>query len=146
MAEPTPSAICDDMVDTLKDAIPELLNRIVYGPPEKTPQALCVWLDYGPVEIEWGLMEVCNHTITATVAVNRKGDYPGEYRVVTDYAQAVKKAMYGNYVLADEAVIVGAAVNRATGSAYAGEPDALVAATVIFTVETKADYRAIAQE
>lgn len=146
MAEPLPSAICEDMVTTLKAALPELQNRIVYGPPENTPVSLCVWLDYGPVEIEWGLMEVCLHTITATVAVGRNGNYPGEYQTVTDYAQLVKKAMYGNYVLADEAIIVGVSVNRATGSAYAGQQDALVAATVIFTVETKADNRAIAQE
>lgn len=137
MTEPTVDALMADLVERLDEAMPELLGRITYGPPESTPMGLCIWCEYGPVVVEYGLMEVTMPAIRVIVSVNRQGDYPGEYRKVTEYAQKVHWALRPECILADEAVVTGLLINPAGGSSYAGQADALVTAVVDLMVETK---------
>ena len=137
MTEPTVEAMMTDLVDTLNDYMPELLGRVTWGPPESTPVSLCIWIEYGPVVVEYGLMEVATHGCRIVVAVGRQGDYPGEYRTVTAQAQKVHWALMPECILADEAVVTGLLVNPAGGSSYAGQQDALVTAVVDITIETK---------
>jgi len=135
MTQPTASAICDDIAARIRVGAPILGGNIVPAPPEGPPAGLTAWLDYGPVEMDWGLMEVSQPTITVTVATNRKGHYPGEYRTVTDAMQEVHWALRGSYVIATEAVIVDATISRAGGAQYAGIE--IVAATMTLTIEMK---------
>jgi hypothetical protein len=140
MAEPLVIDMMDDLTDRLKYALPELYDRITFGPPEGIPTPLCIWVEYGPKELDYGLMEVATHHCRIVVSVPRQGDYPGEYRTVTAYAQQVHWALRGDApeaILADEAVITGLLVNPAGGAGYAGQPDVLVTAVVDLTIETK---------
>jgi hypothetical protein len=137
MTEPTVDALMADLVERLDEAMPELLGRITYGPPESTPMGLCIWCEYGPVVIEYSVMEVTIPSIRVIVSVNRSGDYPGEYRTVTEYAQKVHWALRPECILADEAVVVGLYINPAGGSSYANQQDALVTCVIDVLVENK---------
>lgn len=132
-----PSAIADDLVDRLRTAFPDMGNRITYGPPESAPLALSIWVDYGPVEWDWGLMGVQSPQLAITVALPRKAQYPLEYRLVTDQTHQVVQALRGQLLLADEAPITGVSVGRAGGMNFAGVSDALMAAVVTLAIETK---------
>lgn len=138
MTQPTASAICDDIAARIRAGTPILNGNIVAAPPEGPPAGLMAWLDYGPVEMDWGLMEVSQPTIVVTVATNRKGHYPGEYRTVTDAIQQVHWALRGSYLVADDAVIVDVTINRAGGAQYAGTE--IVAATMTVLLEMKQQY------
>lgn len=143
MAEPVISDMLTSISDTIKAGLPDLLDRVTDAPPEGIPNALCVWLDYGPATVEMGLLDVVLHTVTVVTAVNRKGNYPGECLTVNDTAQRVRQALRagalsdGEAIFADEAVLVNIEVGKAAGSAYAGQQDALVAAPLVLTLETK---------
>ncbi len=137
MASPLPSVLMDDLVSVLKAGLPDLNDRIVYGPPEQMPSALSIWIEYGPVEFEWGLMAVSLPTVSVSVGIPRKGNYPGEYRVVTDTAYMVSQALKGDLLLASEATITSMTVGRASGALYAGTE--IVSCVITLGIETKQD-------
>lgn len=146
MSEPTVDAMMTDLVDTLKGQLPDLNDRILYGPPEQLPPALMIWTTYGPVDVEWGNLEVCDHAITIVCATPRKANYPKEYAAVTALAQRARWAVRTNVVLADAGVITGVGMGAATGMSFGGLQDALVVATVNLIVTTKTDITNIVQE
>lgn len=137
MAEPTVSEIMDSIVSRVRTAMPDLANRITYGPPEGKPEAPSIWLTYGPVEIDWGLIEVTTPQVRANCAVPRKANYPREYRTANDLAQQVHWAMRGEWLIAGEATITGIGISEPVGVGWAGVPDQLVVAVVTLTIETK---------
>lgn len=139
MTEPVVSVMMDELVTVVRDALPELGDRVTYGAPEMQPFALSVWFDYRVLDIEVGLLDVVNHQAVATIAVPRQGNYPLEYRTVTDMAQLVRQAIRTRPFYADEATLVAIEQEAAFGSGWAGEADKLVAARVIATLETKSE-------
>ena len=138
MTEPLISVMMDELVETVRTALPDLGNRITYGAPEQTPAASCVWFDYNLLELEMGLLDVALHQAIATVAVPRRGQYPKEYSYVTDLMQSVRQAVRATPFYTD-ATLVSIENQPAVGSAYAGQQDALVAGRLIFTLETKTE-------
>jgi hypothetical protein len=135
MTVAAPSAIRDAIVAHVKPLATSLNGRITAEPPEGPPAGLQAWLDYGPVEFEWGLMNVAMPQVVITVATNRKGHYPGEYRTVTDAVHEVWVALQGALIFADEGIVTGLTVGRAGSAVYAGTE--IVAATITITLEMK---------
>jgi len=131
-----PSAIRDAIVARVSPNVPRLTNRISAEPPEAEIPALVAWVGNGPTEyLEWGLLVVSQPQYVITVAVPRKGNYPGEYRTVTDVAQEVADALQGGNVFAGEAVIASTTIDPPTEGAYAGKP--VVVRRVNLTLEMK---------
>lgn len=143
MAEPVISDMLDSLVETIADELTDLGERVTFAPPESIPNALCVWLNYQSATVEMGLLDVVTHTVSVITAVNRKGNYPGECRIVNDTAQLVRQALRqgpaggDGPIYADDAVLTSIVVSGAAGAAYAGQPEALVAAPIVITLETK---------
>mgnify|MGYP000175562557 FL=1 len=143
MTEPVISVLMQSVVEQVRSEIPELGNRVTYGAPEAVPAAMSVWFDYHLAEYEVGLLDVQLHQAIATIATPRKGAYPHEYRAVTDMQQRVRQAVRLKPYYADEAVLVAIESQPAIGAGYAGVDDALVAARLTFTLETKTEILAI---
>ncbi len=141
MAEMIIDALMADFVDALQTGLSmDLANRVTYPPPDQAPQELTVWLDYAGAAASASQFEEVDHTVVATVAVPYKGGmYPWSYRIVTNAAQLVRRAMRRHPVLANEAVVMSVVQSRAFVSAYAGVEAAIVAATVTWHLETKSD-------
>lgn len=135
MAEATPGQLADALVERLRTELGT--ENVIYGPPESVPAALMYWVRYGPVAYEWGMFTVPHPGLSITVAVPRKGNYPSEYRLITDEAQRVVHALMGQFFLADEAPITGVSVGEASGMNYAGVTDALMAAVITIEIENK---------
>ncbi len=142
MAEPIVSDLMGAVVEAVRIAMPELGGRVTYGAPESAPIASYVWFDYNLLDLEMGLLDVALHQAIATIAIPRKGSYPHEYRFVTDLQQQVRQAVRQTVFYATDATLVGIESQPAGGSSYAGQPDALVAARLIFTFETKTEILA----
>ena len=138
MTEPVISDMMNTIVDAVRVALPDMGNRITYGAPETFPGVPCIWFDYNLLELEMGLLDVALHQAIATVAVPRKTQYPAEYRYVTDLMQSVRQAVRQSPVYGD-AVLVAIENQPATESAYAGQPGAMVAGRLTFTLETKTE-------
>ncbi len=135
MAEPNVADLMDDIVATIiANTVADLGQRVVYPPTDQAPQNLVVILDYGPVTATASQFEEVAHTVTANVMAPIKGSYASAYGVVTEAAQAVRRAMRGR-VLADEATVVSVVQDRARAGTYA-QVD-VVAATVTWQLETK---------
>jgi hypothetical protein len=133
MADLLPSAIADDLVIRLSEALDPI--PVVYGPPENAPESLLCWVRYGPVEFEWGMLIVRAPTVTVTVGIKRGGQYMSEYRFVNDTAHLVASALSGFILIADEAPITSVSITEPTEITYPGGP--LMAAVVNLTIETK---------
>ena len=142
MTAVAPSAIADDLVTIINQTLK--FTNAMYGPPEQMPHAeLSAWVDYGPVDWEWGLLGVSDPEIVITIVTPSNSHYPEEYRLVTDKAHAVVQALRnqrqpdGIVELGGEAVIVGVRQERAGRIAFAGDPGALMACAITLRVETK---------
>lgn len=133
MADTLPSAIADDVVTRLKAGLNT--QAVIYGPPEGAPDAFLCWVRYGNVTFEWGMFETRVPQITVTVAVPRGGQYPSEYRLVTDKAHEIAAALRGPILLADEAPITDVTITEASEVTYAGQQ--IMAAVVTLAIETK---------
>lgn len=144
MSEPTVSAMMLDLIATLKAEVPELGDRITYGPPNAMPAQTSAWVEYGPVGIEWGNFEVCLHQVRIVVVTPDNGsDYLSRYRLITDYAQRLRHATRMNYVLADEAVLVQVGQGATSAGKFYESP--CVQAIVTLVYETKTDLVSVIQ-
>ena len=141
MTAVAPSAIADDLVTIINQTLK--FTNAFYGPPEQMPHAeLSAWVDYGPVDWEWGLLGVSFPTCVITIVTPSNSHYPEEYRLVTDKAHAVVQALRnsretGIVLLGGEATITGVRQERAGRIAFAGEAGALMACAITLQVETK---------
>jgi len=133
MADLLPSAIADDLVVRLSEALDPI--PVIYGPPEGAPESLLCWVRYGPVEFEWGMLIVRKPAVSVTVGIKRGGQYMSEYRFVNDTAHLVATALSGFVLLADEAPITSVSIREPTEVDYANGK--LMAAVVELTIETK---------
>lgn len=138
MTEPVISVMMDDIVETVRTALPDLGNRITYGAPNTVPGVSFIWFDYHLLELEMGLLDVALHQAIATVAVPSK-NYPADYRYVTDLMQSVRQAVRAQPFYATDATLVNIESQPAISGTYAGQADALVAGKLIFTLETKTE-------
>ena len=139
MVSVLPSAIADDLVVRLQDALDPI--PVVYGPPEGAPESLLCWVRYGPVEYEWGMLPVRLPGMNVTVGIKRGGQYMTEYRFVNDTAHLVAAALAGMtndmVFLSGEAPVTGVSITEPAEVTYAGS--ALMAATVTLSTELKGD-------
>jgi hypothetical protein len=134
MAIVLPSAVMDSLVTHLQSRLD--VQNVTWPPPDQAPAQLAIWMDYGPVTFEWGLLVVPHPQIVVTVAApSRGGNYPAHYRTVTDMAHRVAMALTGQFLIAEEATVANVEVSRAGGAQYAGTD--VVAATVTVEIEMK---------
>lgn len=140
MAEVTVDQIMQDVAATVAAVTGSAgaIRKVDWPPPEigaaDGPRAYC---DYGPAMIEQGNLEIALHTITITVVAPRI-NYPAEYKLVLEYAQAIQRAFRANLAIADEAVVTAPATLGKPYAGFYGEQK-VVACEVVFVAETLAE-------
>lgn len=141
MAEYTINQIMQDVVATVATVAGSrgVLKDVDYPPPEIGPATgPRAWCDYGPASFEQGNLEIAYHTITVTVVTPRNADYPGEYRLVLEYAQAVQRRFRTNLEIGGSGgaiVTVPATIGKPYAGVY-GETK-VVACEVQFVAQTE---------
>lgn len=138
MAEPAISTVMDDLISTVATEVTALGSRVTYGPPPQLASEVCCWIGYGPAAVDFGNLEIVDHTIEAVIAVPDNGmSIQSRYRTVNDLAQQVRWAMRTNAVLADEMVLISMVQGVPFSGLFAGSP--YIGVTVTLTLETKTD-------
>lgn len=145
MAEPVISDVIDDLMSTIADEVPALGSRLTYGPPPQLASEVCCWIAYGPANVDFGNLEVVDHTIDAVIAIPDNGmSIQSRYRTVVDIAQQVRWAMRTNAVLADEMVLISMVQGVPFSSSFGASP--YVGVTVTLSLETKTDIVNLLEE
>lgn len=138
-AFPDHAAIMGDLKSLIETGVPALAGKVVYPPPEQSPISLTVYLEYGPVTMEWDGMETVDHTITIVVCVPRGlGAYSAMYDLISRHAQSIYQALKLGIVLAGEVVLVGPfSISPASGGSYQPGNDPVVSAQITLHGQSK---------
>jgi hypothetical protein len=132
-------AIGTDVAATIR-AIPGIKN-CAYPPPESANimEGPSTWVDLGPTAFSLGSLEIAEILVTITVAVPRKGDYPGEYKLVLDYARRITIAFRGNIVVGNAVIMNPATISKPIAARFGDETSNIVACQITFTVQAETE-------
>lgn len=131
--------IGDDVAATIR-AIPGIKN-CSYPAPESSVimDGPSTWVDLGPTALALGSLEIAEILVTVTVAVPRRGDYPGEYKLVLDYARRIVVAFRGNMVVGDAVIMSPATISKPIAARFGEETNNVVVCQVTLTVQAETE-------
>jgi hypothetical protein len=133
MTVAAPSTLMDALVERIGAAWDS--NNVSYGPPENAPEYAQAWIRYGERTFEYGMFAVEHVPVIVTVAVKSGSDYRTEYREVNDITNTIAMALLAPVTISDELTLNGMAVSEPVRADYAGQPGAIMAATITLDFE-----------
>ena len=146
MAMVTEERILDDLMALIVAAVPELGDRVVYGPIAEPPLELALVLEYGDITIAHDGMEVATHQLTARVALPWQPGSPlrPAHRLLSERMRLVYAAIPPGSVLGPNQflIVTGPYVltHPRVGIERPAQVDNIVWAGVTFVGESKEGY------
>lgn len=134
MTVAAPSVLMDELVALIGAAWD--MNNVDYGPPEGVPAYPQAWIRYGERTFEYGMFSVEHVAVVITVATTSGSDYRSEYAIVNDITNTIAMALLAPITIG-ELVLNGMTVGEAVRADYAGQPGAIMAATITLDFESK---------